>query len=182
MPAWYLAFIAAIALVCLTATERDRAAAWIILGNVAVGSALYALFAKIGAGEWRLAHYATVDTLTIGALLWLARRPVAYWQAATFAGMFAANLLCWWDVSHGTALIYDTYETVIALLCLAQVAGFHDTLQHLLRLGVARLGDAGRVGRGALRRGCCADSLLPRAGAARAQPLPQPCQTTPRNA
>lgn len=182
MPAWYIAFIAAIALVCITATERDRSAAWILLANVAAGSALYALFARIGAGEWRLAHYATLDTLTIGALLWLARRPVAYWQAATLAGMFSANLLCWWDVSHGTEIIYDTYETAIALLCLAQLAGFHDTLQHLLRVCVARLGDAGRVGWGALRRGCFADSLLPRARLARTQPLPPPCQTIPKNA
>lgn len=182
MPAWYLAFIAALALVCLTATERDRAASWILLANVATGSALYALFAQLGAGEWRLACYSTVDTLTIAALIWLARRHVAYWQAATLAGMFAANLLCWWDVSHGTALIYDTYETAIALLCLAQIAGFHDTLQHLFRVCVARLGNAGRVCRRFVRRGCCADSLLHRASAARDQTLPPPCQTIPKNA
>jgi hypothetical protein len=130
---WYQPFLVAVALLWLFATERDRAAARIVLiASLASTFLVHAITVHI-TGAWKLVIPGAVETLTILCLLKWTRNRTGYTQAACLIVAWLAHFLCYVDLRLNTDVVYSHYETILAAVASAQIAGFHDTLRHNLR-------------------------------------------------
>lgn len=157
MIGWYEWFLFAMVMVWLVATPRDRRAATIVCtATVASALIVWLVTSRIEA-PWKLLVPSVVEDLTIACLLTWARNRTGYWQVGCLVFAWLAHRLCYVDVLMGSDLIYSRYETVLALVAVAQLAGFYETLSHIFRELVADGKIFGRaLRRGALRaRGLC---------------------------
>lgn len=160
MPLWYYCFVAMIALIAWHSTECDRRAAVIVAAATAAGIWAYGILSGFESASWKLAVYAGIEAATFIALVVCGGRS-CYWQASSVFVAWVAHLLCWVDIHAGTSVIYGTYENALALVALAQIAGFHDTLLQMPHAMRDAFTDAvGRIGRCAVFRASGLASIL----------------------
>jgi hypothetical protein len=130
---WYLLFPLAIAFLWITATNRDRPAARVVLIATLGSILIVANVTHHIAGAWKLVIPGGIETLTILCLLRWARNRTGYVQAGCLVVAWFAHLLCYLDVTIATDIVYSRYETILAIVAFAQIAAFHDTIAHNLR-------------------------------------------------
>jgi len=145
---WYLAFSAAVLILWGFSSPRDRNALRIVL-LATVGSLLLTegLTRQI-AGSWKLVVPATVEALTILALLRFSKNQTGYIQAGLLGIAWASHILCFYDLKAGTKLVYDQYETILGWVAAGQIAAFHDTI---FRMGSRIFALVESIRRGGLR-------------------------------
>lgn len=133
---WYPSFLAAVLLIFLLSTKRDRAAAGIVL-VASVISYPEILFVSwfVNANyqpqeQWmtRMMSAAAFELVTIMALWHWARGRTGYIQMVCLSVAGLAHILSWAGYLIGTHLLYWKHSTVILVVALVQIAGFHDTL------------------------------------------------------
>lgn len=132
MISWYQAFTLAVALIWLLATERDRAAARIVLIATVGSSVLVHCVTHYIVGAWKLVFPGALETLTILSLFQWARNRTGYTQVACLVVAWLAHVICYIDIKCGTDLVYSRYETILAAVAVAQLAAFHDTVRHIV--------------------------------------------------
>jgi hypothetical protein len=130
---WYFFFALAILLLWLTATAADRPALFVILCATAASWLIVDLVTVRFTGAWKLVVPGFVETATILALLRWARSRSGWQQVGCVSVAWLAHVLCFYDLQFGANLVYDRYETILALVAAAQVALFYDTYTHHLR-------------------------------------------------
>lgn len=133
---WYLLFLAAVFLLWLGATDADRSALRIVLLASLASLLLVTFVTRHITGSWKLVVPATVETVTILALLRWASNRTGWKQAACVLTAWFVHVLCFADIQLGTNMVYDRYEDVLGAVALAQLVFFHDTyIHHIRQLG-----------------------------------------------
>ena len=150
----------AVVLVALFATERDRAAARIVLAATLVSHFLVAPVERWIMSAWMLVLPGAVETATILCLFRWARNRTGFLQSICLAFAWLAHLLCYVDIRLNTDAVYSRYETVLAVVAMMQVAAFHDTFAHNLRRLAAWIGSRHARGLGFLRTARRSDVVL----------------------
>lgn len=130
---WYVLFPLAVMFLWIVSTERDRMAARIVLIATLAGSLIVPTLSHQVTGAWKLVVPAMGETLTILCLLRWAPNRTGYAQAACLSVAWIAHFLCYVDIRCNTDVVYSRYETILAVVAIAQIAAFYDTIGHCLR-------------------------------------------------
>ncbi len=128
MFSWYQVFILAVIGLRVVASPRDRNALSIILVASFVSTLLVNFVTREIHAPWKLVFPATVETLTIIAMLTWAKNRTGYMQAVCLLVAWLAHVLCYLDIALGTDLVYERYEALIQLVAAAQILVCYDTL------------------------------------------------------
>jgi hypothetical protein len=142
---WYYGFALAVLLLWIFSSPKDKMALRIIL-LATIGSMIITTYTRTVNAPWKLIVPATVEMLTIIALLHWARNRTGYTQAGLLVIAWAAHLICYLDLMLGTDLVYSAYERVILLVAVGQVLACHETVRHNWTLLGDYLFRGGRVG------------------------------------
>ena len=127
MDFWYLAFLGCLLFLLLFSTQRDRASLLIVTVSNIIGLLLVIFVTRQIHAPWKLAIPGAGETLTILALIGVARNRTAYFQAILLLIAWCAHLLCYVDCETGSNLVYDHYEQILGGVAVLQILGFHDT-------------------------------------------------------
>ncbi len=140
---WYQAFILALVGLRIWATDKDRNALNVVLAASLVSTFLVHLVTQEITGAWKLVVPATLEVMTIAALLRWSRNRTGYLNVGLLCVAWFTHVLCFVDVWSGSNLVYDNYETILALVAVGQLLTCYDTALSAL-IGVrAWLFDAG---------------------------------------
>jgi len=135
---WYPYWFVCVLVLWGVSSPRDRNALRIIL-LATVGSFLLTEGATRQIhGAWKLIFPATVETLTILALLRWSKNRTGYMQAGLLVIAWGAHVLCYLDLVRNTDWVYDNYNQILGCVALGQIAACHDTM----RCNLAVLRDA----------------------------------------
>lgn len=138
---WYLAFFAAVFLLWVFSSQKDRMAARVIL-LATVGSFLLTEGLTRGFnGPEKLIFPGLVETLTILLLLRFSPNRTGYTQAGLLVIAWTAHFLCYLDLMANTDIVYSSYENVLLFVAVGQIIAFHDTILHVWNT-LGRLGDS----------------------------------------
>lgn len=129
----YILFIVGVVLLRCGATPRDRNALTVVLSATIASWLLVTLITQGITGSWKLAIPATLEILTILALLKWARNRTGWMQAGLLAVAWYVHLLDYIDIQIGTNMIYDNYGRALGMVSALQLAACHDTYLHHFR-------------------------------------------------
>lgn len=140
---WYHAFLAGMVVVWICATEVDRSAANVVLFATIVSELSVDLVTSHITAPWKLIFPGAMETITILLLAQCSPTRTSFVQMGCVGVAWLAHALCFFDLLTGSNLVYDSYETILGMVALAQFVAFHDTLRSLLRLLSEKLGSVG---------------------------------------
>ena len=154
---WYLLFGLSVFAICLLATPADRNAAVIVLMATVLSHITVLALRHVHVAE-KLIVPGLVETITILAIARYAPGASGRWQIGALMIAWLTHLLCYIDIKFKTNLVYDSYESILGVVAVAQVAGFWDTFRHTFCQISAYLGDRSRD----IRNATLGHDLLPR--------------------
>ncbi len=134
---WYFYFVASVLLLWGFSSPRDRNALRIILLATLASLLITEGVTRQITGSWKLVVPATVEALTIIALLRFSKNLTGYLQAGLLGIAWATHVLCYIDLRAGTNLVYDDYERILGVLAMGQILACHDTFAHIASRVVA---------------------------------------------
>lgn len=126
---WYLAYLHLVALLWVFSAPSDRNALRILL-IAGVGSFLLARATHSIIAPWKLVLPASVESLTILALLRWSRNRMGYTQIALLVCAWITHVLCYTDLITGSNLVYDNYEAILGAVAIGQLLACYDTVYH----------------------------------------------------
>ena len=138
---WYFSYLAVLSGLLVFASPKDRGALWVIF-LAGMGSKMLMLFLHSLTAPWKLVFPASVEVLTILALLHFSPNRTGFIQAGLLVVAWGAHVLCYYDLITNSNLVYDNYSTILGWVAVGQIATCYDTLGHNLR---AILGWANRL-------------------------------------
>ncbi len=124
----YQTFIAAVFVLWIFSTPRDRNALRIVLIASLASEVIVDEITRPIHGAWKLVIPSGVEFITILALLKWARNRTGILQASLLVIAWLAHLLCYADIALKTDLVYSRYETIIYLVSAGQLATCYDTM------------------------------------------------------
>lgn len=125
----YHGFFLAVLLLWVFSSPKDKGALRIVL-LATIGSMIATSFTRGIIAPWKLVVPATVEALTILALLKWAKNRTGYLQAGLLVIAWAAHLICYYDLKANTDWVYSRYETVLLFVGIGQLVACYDTLWH----------------------------------------------------
>ena len=137
----------------LCATPRDRNALTILLVVGVVSTSVVHLVICHIQASWTLIVPAANETLTMLAMLTWANPKTALNQAFLLLVAWWAHVQCYIDIQNETNVIYDNYETLLALVAIGQLLACHDTIFSIGRRVSQWFSILVRGGRGVLAPG-----------------------------
>jgi hypothetical protein len=142
----YECWTLAVLVLWAASSSRDRNALRIVLIASLASEVIVEGVTRNIHGAWKLAIPGAVETLTILSLLQWANNRTGLLQIACLFVAWLAHAFCYLDLALKTDIVYSRYETIIALVAIAQILVCYDTLARCGR-GVAAGVDAVFSGR-----------------------------------
>ena len=157
---WYQLFILAVIALRLVAVPRDRNALSIVLVASLVSTLLVHFVTHEITGAWKLAVPGAVEVLTISALMYFSPNRTGLLQSCCLLVAWMAHAFCYLDIVLRTDIVYSRYETILALVAIAQIIVCYDTLAHCGRAVAAGFAAVPFGGSRGLRHSGVRDSVL----------------------
>lgn len=136
---WYLAYLISVTILWVFSSPRDRNSLRIIL-LAGVGSLLLMASVRGVVAPWKMVLPATVEILTIAALLKWAKNLTGVIQVGLLVFAWALHALCWVDLVTGSNMVYDRYSSLLGAVAVGQLIGCYDTLIYNGRRIISILG------------------------------------------
>lgn len=134
---WYPFFFVTVAVLCGISSTKDRNALRVVLAATIASFLITEWVTRPIHASWKLAIPATVETLTILALLHWAKNRTGYLQAGLLSIAWATHVLCYYDLNANTNLVYDNYGRILAAVAVGQIAACYDTPLHYFKSWLA---------------------------------------------
>lgn len=128
MTGWYPLFFALVVLFWAFSSPRDRNALRIVLLATIVSFLITEGFTRHIVWAGKLIVPASVETLTILALLTWARNRTGYMQAGLLGIAWLAHALCFYDLQMNTNLVYDNYSQILFWVGVGQLLACYDSV------------------------------------------------------
>jgi len=148
---WYPLYLIGVFILWGISSPRDRNSLRILLLS-GVGAFLLTKGISGVHAPWKLIVPATVESLTIVALLHFSPNRTAFMQVGLLAIAWASHLTCYFDLMTGSNVVYDNYERILFGVGVCQLVACYDSIRFqwnsLTSLWVGRGGDfhpSGRV-------------------------------------
>jgi hypothetical protein len=139
---WFSWYLIAVLVLWGISTAKDRN-----MVRVLVVAAIAAEVMKYGItvhihGAWKLLFPATLELLTVWAMLRWSSGISATIQVLLLSAAWFAHVICFLDVVGNTDSIYSHYETALLIVAVGQILACYDTWKHI----GSRIYNALRVG------------------------------------
>jgi len=126
---WYSPFLIGVLVLWGFSTAKDRNMLRVLAAaSVAAEVMKYGMTVHIH-GAWKLLFPATLELMTLWAMLRWATGRTALIQAVFLCIAWACHVICFLDIMFGSDIVYSNYETALLTVAVGQLLACYDTMR-----------------------------------------------------